>query len=165
VRKALRYRLFGMGKMPPRLKDAAAAADVILAAEGLPVHNRVESLRIPGAKVGGGVRSAAGSVVILPGRVLASIGNYVILDTSLPPGHGRQELAASSDGLRIKFDVASVMAHGSGSAEIHYRLPLDGSLLSRLPPDGPVLLSHATEALLNPWLGSHAGGGPPAGSR
>jgi hypothetical protein len=51
VRKAIRYRLFGMGKMPELLRNAAAAGDVVLAAEGLPVRNRVTSLRISGATV------------------------------------------------------------------------------------------------------------------
>jgi hypothetical protein len=31
VAKALRYRLFGVGKMPPALADRAAGADVLLA--------------------------------------------------------------------------------------------------------------------------------------
>jgi hypothetical protein len=161
VRKALRYRLFGMGKMPEKLKNAAAGPDVVLAAEGLPVSNRVASLRIPGATVGTGVRSAAGSLVILPGRLLASIGTHVILDTALPPGGGQQELAVASDGVRITFDVATVLRGGSGSVEVHYKLPLGEPALSQLAPaNGPVSLAHATEALLNPWLGSHTGGTP-----
>ncbi len=73
MRRALRYRLFGMGKMPDGLRAAAGGADVLVVAEGLPVHNRVQSLRMPGAKVSGGVRTASGSVVMLPGRLLASI--------------------------------------------------------------------------------------------
>jgi hypothetical protein len=165
VRKALRYRLFGLGKMPESLKNAAADQDAVLAAEGLPVSNRVASLRIPGATVGTGVRSAAGSIVILPGRLLASIGTHVILDTALPPGGGQQELAVSSDGVRITFDVASVLRGGSGSVEVHYKLPLGEPVLSQLAAArGPVSLVHAVPALLNPWLGSHTGGTPRAGT-
>jgi hypothetical protein len=43
---------------------------------------------------------------------------------------------------------------GSGSVEVHYRLPLDSSVLSQLPAaNGPVTLSHAAEALLSPGTG------------
>jgi hypothetical protein len=165
VRKALRYRLFGMGKMPEKLKAAAAGPDVVLAAEGLPVSNHVQALRIPGATVGTGVRSAAGSLVILPGRLLASIGTHVIMDTALPPGGGKQELVLSSDGVRIAFDVASVLRGGTGSVEVHYKLALDETVLSQLPAaSGPVSLADAVPALLNPWLGSHTGGTPRPGT-
>lgn len=150
-----------MGKMPEKLKNAAAAPNVVLAAEGVPVHNRVESLRIPGATVGTGVRTAAGSVIILPDRLLASIGTHVILDTAWPSDSGKQELTISSDGIRIRFDVDSVLRGGSGTVEIRYKLPIEDSVLSQLPAaNGPVALSHAVEALLNPWLGSHTGGKP-----
>jgi len=133
--------------------------------KGLPVRNHVTSLRIPGAKVGTGERTAAGSVVIPPGRLLASIGKYAILDTGLRPGSGGQELAVSGDDVRIRFDVASVLERGTGSVEIHYRLPLESSVLSQLTAaNGPVTLSHAAEALLNPWLGTYGGGGPRTGT-
>ncbi len=160
MRKALRYRLFGMGKMPDALRAAAGGADVLVAAEGLPVHNRVQSLRMPQAKVSSGVRSASGSVVMLPGRLLASIGKYVILDTEFPADGGKQELALAEDGVRISFDVSTVLSEGTGSVEVHYKLPLDQSVLGQLPVRGcPVRLVHAAEALLYPWRGSYAGGG------
>ncbi len=167
MRKALRYRLFGMGKMPNALRAVAGGAGVLVAAEGLPVHNRVLSLRMPGARVSGGVRTASGSVVILPGRLLASIGTHVILDTEFPSGGGRQELALAEDGLRISFDVATVLTEGSGSVEVRYKLPLDQAVLGQLPARGcQVTLVHAAEALLNPWRGSYSGGGSrPAQSR
>jgi hypothetical protein len=159
VRKALRYRLFGMGKMPDALKAAAAGADVVLADEGLPVHNHVNSLRIPGARIGRGVRTISGAIVILPGRLLASIGKYVILDTDFRADGGQQELALSGDGVRIKLDVASMLHGGSGSVEVHYRIPLVASVLSQLPVTNcRVALSHPVEALVNPWLGTYAGG-------
>ena len=159
MRKALRYRLVGMGKMPDALKAAAAGADVVLASEGLPVRNRVTSLRVPYARVAGAVRTASGSVVILPGRLLASIGNHVIVDTDFRPDGGRQELELAEDGIRIRLDVASVLDRGSGSVEVHYRLPLDASVLSQLPVTKcRVALSNAVVALINPWLGSYSGG-------
>jgi len=159
MRKALRYRLFGMGNMPEELAAAAASSDVMLACEGLPVWNRVWSLRIPGARVSGGSSSASGAIVILPGRLLASVGKYLIVDSAFGADGGRQQLTLSSDGLRIKFDVASVLAGGSGSVQLYYRVALEESLLSQLPAmQFSVTLSHVAETLLNPWRGSYAGG-------
>jgi hypothetical protein len=148
-----------MGKMPEALAAAAASSDVILACEGLPVWNRVWSLRIPGAKVGGGSRSASGAIVILPSRLLASVGKYPIVDSAFGAEGGSQELTLSSDGVRIKFEVATVLPGGTGTMQLYFRVPLDESLLGQLPTMAfSVTLSHAAEALLYPWHGSYAGG-------
>lgn len=156
MRKALRYRLFGMGKMPEQMKAVVSSAGVIVADEGLPIRNQVRSLRIPGAKVGGAVRSSSGALVILPDRLLASVLNYVIVDTAFD-ADGKQELELGSDGVHLRFDVATVFERGSGSVEIHYRLPLDDSVLSRLPVRScHVGVTHAFDALLRPWTGSYS---------
>jgi hypothetical protein len=141
---------------PQDLAAAAAGPDVLVACEGLPVRNRVRSLRIPGARISAGVRTASGAIVILPDRLLASIGRWVILDCDLGGRDGQQQLELSADGMRISFDVASV-AGGSGTVEVQYRVALDASVLSALPATSfPVTLSHAVEALINPWRGSYA---------
>jgi len=159
MRKAIRYRLFGMGKMPDVLKAAAAGSDVLLADEGLPVHNHVRSLRIPQARVSSGVRTASGALVMLPDRMLASIGTRVILDTRFHGSDGKQQLALAEDGVRISFDVATVLSGGSGSVDVHYRLPIDASVLAMLPAlTCQVALSHAAEAFLYPWQGTYGGG-------
>jgi hypothetical protein len=158
VRKALRYRLFGIGKMPETLHAAAAGSDVLVASEGLPVRNHVHALKVPGARVSSGVRTASGAIVILPRRLLASIGKYVVIDTDFSQ-RGEQQLAIDGDGLRITFDVATVMRNGSGSVEVRYRLPLDAGVLSRLPAtEFAAKLSNASLALLNPWIGSYGSG-------
>ena len=160
MRKALRYRLFGMGKMPDALTAAAAGSDVLLADEGLPVRNHVVALRIPQARVSTGMRTASGALVILPDRMLASIGTRVILDTHFDASNGKQQLALAGDGVRISFDVATVLSGGSGSVDVHYRLPIDASVLASLPAlTCQVTLSHAAEALLYPWQGTYGGGG------
>lgn len=164
MRKALRYRLFGMGKMPEALATAAASADVLLADEGIPARNRVSSLRVPGARVSGGFRTASGVIVILPRRLLASIGRYVIVDSDFGGQNGQADLDLTVDGVRISFDVASVVTGGSGTVEVRYRLALDPALLAQLPQTRfPVHVRHAAEALINPWQGSYAGGASRAG--
>ena len=158
MQKALTYRLFKMGKMPESLAAVASGADVLVASEGLPVHNRVTSLRMAGARISRGVRTASGAIVILPGRLLASIGRYQIADTQPGSDAGQQTLELASDGVWIRFDVASVRPDGTGTVEVHYKLALDALLLSQFPATSvPVTLSHAYEALLYPWHGSYAG--------
>ena len=155
---ALRYRLFGIGKMPPLLKQAAAGSDVLVAAEGVSVRETVEALKMPRASVGHGSKLIVGSVVVLPDRLLAAVGQHVILDTGFKPVDGAdQTLAVAPDGLRISFDVAAVLEHGSGSAEVHYRLPLEETVLARLPVTTcPVSLCNAQPALLKGWQGSRS---------
>jgi hypothetical protein len=158
VRKALRYTLFGMGKMPDVLKSAAGGSDVLAAEEGLPVHNTVSVLKVRGARVSSGVRTASGAVVILPGRLLASIGRYVIVDTDFSP-RGDQQLAIDGDGLHITCDVTTVIRGGTGSVEVRYKMPVDAGVLSQLPAtEFAVALSNAAPALLGPWLGTYSAG-------
>jgi hypothetical protein len=148
-----------MGKMPDALQAAAAGGDVLVASEGLPVRNDVRALKIPGAKASNGVRTASGAIVLLPGRILASIGKYVILDTDFTDRDGTQRLTISRDGVLITFDVSSVLSDGVGSVEVRYRMPLDESILSHLPAtECSVALSNAAAALLNPWRGNYSGG-------
>ncbi len=155
--KALRYRLLGMGKMPQELKAASISADVLIAAEGLSLKQTVDELMIPRASVRHGVKMLVGSVVVLPNQLLLSAGTSVIVDTRLEP---QPEAAAAlrfdHNGIRVTFDVASVVGGGSGSVELHYRLALSASLLARLPP-APFGASIAHPAgLLNGWKGQWA---------
>ncbi len=150
-----------MGKMPGVLQAAAAGGDVLVASEGLPVRNHVRDLRIPGARVSNGVRTASGAIVLLPGGLLASIGKYVLIDTDFSH-RGEQRLSIDGDGLHVSFEVPTVLPGGSGSIEVHYRLSMDESVLDQLPAtEFAVTLSNAAAALLNPWQGSYAGGKSP----
>jgi hypothetical protein len=78
------------------------------------------------------------------------------MDTDFGPPQRRDgELAIAGDGVRIRFEVASVLDGGSGSVELHYRLPLEAAILGRLPAAGcPVTLSQAFPALLRSWQGT-----------
>ena len=132
--KALRYRLFRVGRMPPRLKAAAAAPEVLLAAEGISVRAHSRSVRLPALRSGRGVVLLAGSLVILPDRLLAGIGSAVVLDTGFGgPGTDGQELTLSPDGARLKLEVMTVYADGAGSVELHFREPLEPAVLAQVP--------------------------------
>ena len=147
--------------MPDALQAASTGANVLIAGEGLPVRNHVRSLKIPGARISNGVRTASGAIVLLPDRMLASIGKYVILDTDFTDRGGGQRVVVDGTGVLVTFDVASVVTGGAGSVEVRYRLPLDATILSQLPAtECSVALSNAAAALLNPWQGSYSGGKP-----
>jgi hypothetical protein len=157
--KAMRYRLFGIGKTPPALKDAAAGSGVPVAVEGVSVRESVRSLRMARASVAQGTKLLVGSVVVRHDRLLASVSAYPIVDTDFgQPNRADSTLSLAEDGVRVTFEVASVLASGSGSVEVHYRLPLDATVLAQLPSIScPVSLSNAVPALLKGWRGSWAG--------
>lgn len=155
---ALRYRLFGLGKMPPELKAAAARPGVLLAAEGVSIKQTVEQLKIPRASVARGTRLEVGAIVLLPDRLLLSVRSRVILDADLRHGgSGEHSLTLTPNGPRVSFDVASVVAGGSGSVTVHYRVKLTDQALARLP-DGTVDVSlmSVEQALLKGWKGTWA---------
>jgi hypothetical protein len=156
VTTALRYRLFGIGKMPPALREASEDPGVLLVAEGVSIKQSVRSLRMPRASVNRGVKLLVGSVVFLPGRLLASVARHVILDTEFAPdAEGDQQITVAEDGIRIAFDVATVIDGGSGSVDVHFRIPLTSSVTAQLPSTPcAVSLSNALPALLNGWKGS-----------
>lgn len=154
---ALRYRLFGMGKMPPELEAASTSPDALIAAEGLSLKQTVDELKIPRASVRHGVKSLVGSVVVLRNRLLLSAGASVIVDCSLEP---QPEAAAAlrfdRDGIRVTFAVASVIPQGSGSVELHYRIALSPSLLAGLPSSPFGASIENAGGLLNGWKGERA---------
>jgi hypothetical protein len=158
MKRALRYRLFGIGKMPPELKAAAARPDVLLAAEGVSIKQTVDRLKIPRASVRHGTRLEVGAAVIVPDRLMLSIRSRVILDTDLRhAGSGAQKLTLSAEGAQIMFDVASVVDGGSGSVTVQYRVVLSERVLAQLPAGTcNVSLSDANAALLKGWKGSWA---------
>jgi hypothetical protein len=59
----------------------------------------------------------------------------------------------SRNDVRVNLDVATALPGGSGRAQLHYHLTLNASPLTHLPTATfPVTLTHASEALINPWL-------------
>jgi hypothetical protein len=158
VSKALRYRLFGSGKMPQLMRDVSASATPLVAEEGISVKESARSLRLPRTRIGVGSRLLVGSLVILPGRVLAAIGDRTFLDTDLRPAENpNASLALAADGVRISFDVADIEARASGSVELHFKLAIEAAALASLPAAAcPVALTDAYAALLASWGGNYS---------
>jgi hypothetical protein len=155
VSKALRYRLFKMGRMPAALTAAAAGPDVLVAEEGVSAKQTVSNLRMPRSRVNHGTSLFVGALVLTPARVLASLGDNQILDAdpraSLPGAVASVEFAA--DGMRVSADIGAVVAGASGSFTLHFRVPIDAAALAQLPQTAvsvPLLDAGAT---LRPWGG------------
>ncbi len=157
MKQALRYRLFKSGKMPQLLHDAAASGSPLVAEEGISVKESAKNLRLPKRRIGVGSRLLVGSLVILPGRLLAAIGDRTFLDTDLRPAdNANATLAIAADGVRISFDVADVESRASGSVEVHFRQDIDAASLASLPSAAcPVALTDGYAALLASWGGSY----------
>jgi hypothetical protein len=150
---ALRHRLFGAGKMPPALREAAAHSGVLIAAEGVPIRETVDRLKMPRASVRHGVRLLVGAVVLAPDRLLLSVGKFPIVNTDLrEPARTGAALTLNADGLRISLDAGRVIEGASGLVVVHYRLRLARTILAELPADGVrVSVANAAPSLLNGW--------------
>ncbi len=157
VPQALRYRLFKSGKMPPLLRDEASSGSPLVAEEGISVKESARDLRLPRRRIGVGSRLLVGSLVILPGRLLAAIGERVFLDSDLrPAGDANATLGVAADGVRVSFDVPSIEPRAGGSVEVHFRLDIEPATLAALPTAPlPVVLTEAYAALLASWGGSY----------
>ena len=144
--------------MPQLLRDVAASGSPLVAEEGISVKESARDLRLPRRRIGVGSRLLVGSLVILPGRLLAAIGDRTFLDTDLrPTDNANATVALAADGVRISFDVADIEDRGSGSVEVHFRLAIEPTTLASLPTATcPVGLTDAYAALLASWGGSYS---------
>ena len=144
--------------MPQLLRDVATSAAPLVAEEGISVKESAKGLRLPRARIGVGSRLLVGSLVILPGRLLAAIGDNTFLDTDLRPAeNANANLEVAADGVRISFDVADIESRASGSVAIHFRLAIESTTLASLPTAAcPVALTDAYAALLASWGGNYS---------
>lgn len=144
--------------MPQLLSDAAGSGSALVTEEGISVKESARSLHLPRRRMGVGSRLLVGSLVILPGRLLAAIGDRPFLDTDLRPAQNpNASLALAADGVRISFEVSDIAPRASGSVELHYKLALEPTVLASLPATAsPVELTDAYAALLASWGGNYS---------
>ena len=144
--------------MPQPLRDAAASASPLVAEEGISVKESARSLHLPRVRIGVGSRLFVGSLVILPGRLLAAIGDRTFLDTDLRPAdNANASLALAADGVRISFEVPDIEPRASGSVELHFKLAIEPTTLASLPAAAcRVALTDAYAALLASWGGNYS---------
>jgi hypothetical protein len=134
VGTAWRYRLFRVGRMPPALRSASRASDVLVAFEGVSVKISGRSIALPGVRSVRSVQLNVGSFVLSPGRILASIGAWTILDWN--PGEQADTghtLSFSDDGLHLHVSVPELYEGGRGVFELHFRMSIPNRALAQLP--------------------------------
>jgi hypothetical protein len=120
--------------MPPALRTASTAPDVLSAVEGVSVKVSGRSIALPGVRAGRSLNLAVGSVVLTPTRVLASVGPWVILHTDLAEDpRGGHTVTLTADGMHLHIDVPEIYAGGRGTFDLYFRTPLDQSVLAQVP--------------------------------
>lgn len=135
----LRYRLFGIGKLPDALRATAETEGILHLFEGVPVRLKFVG-RVPGlVGLGTDIRTYSGAVVFTGKRILASLsgtskyGNKA-LDVPWDTGtDGPLTLTINEQGIFLYLDVAKVNPEWSGELSFHYRLSLSQEELAALP--------------------------------
>jgi hypothetical protein len=154
MKRAFRYRLFGPPKPPAEMRACAARADVLLAADGVSIKCSGRAVRLPGVRASRSVRLLAGSIVVLPDRLLASVGSFVVLDAGRDdPGKEGQTLAIAEDGVHITVELSSLLPEAKGTIELTYRGPVDPAVISQaLPTPRPVAVSDTFAVMARQWV-------------
>lgn len=151
-KKALRYRLFGIGRMPHALTKRTGPS-ALLSEAGISIKATSRAVRLPGLRSGGSLTLLIGAAVVLPDRVLLSVVNDVIVDADLrateKTGH---TLAFTEKGLVLVLDVGTLVAEGKGTVTLTYRLDLDATTLAGLPSHTlPVAVTDVVALRVKGW--------------
>ncbi len=123
-----------MGQLPDVLAAAAATDGVLLVAEGVSVKAS-GSLRIPVRRSSSFVSMHAGCLVIAPGRLLASVGRYLLIDdwpTTTQP-NGSTHIRVDPSGVELTVDIAKVVPGGTGQVDIVFHTTIPPLVLGALP--------------------------------
>jgi len=120
--------------MPPALRSAATAGDVVMAAEGVSVKISGRSIALPGVRAGRSVNLNAGSIVLSRDRIRASVGAWVVLDSSFgEDAQNGHTVTFAADGVHVHLEVPEIYEGGRGTFALHFRIDLDQSVLAALP--------------------------------
>lgn len=130
MKKALGYRLFRLGKMPPALRAIAAAGGVLVSDEGASIRFDSRGLRMPGRYSSRGIRLHTGAVVVTGDRIALSLGRQPVLDNSYgSDGPSPLTLTVDAAGVHLHLDIAAALPGGGGTLDITVRAQIDGTPL------------------------------------
>lgn len=146
----IRYKLFGIGKLPDDLREAVEREGVLHLYEGVPVHFRFAG-SIPGMVSSGNTRTYSGALAITKDRVLGTLsvipkhaGRALDARWNAPPDApipgaearrcgGPIEVTIDANGVSMHLDVARVDASWQGEFSLHYDLAFSPEELAELP--------------------------------
>ena len=135
----LRYKLFGIGKLPDDLRAAADAEGALHVYEGVPVAYEFSG-KLPGLIVSGtNTRSYSGALALTRARLLATVSvipkhaGKVIDHAWATNEPGPLDVTLDARGLRLSADLAKVDPEWSGHLSLHYELTFSDAELAELP--------------------------------
>ena len=122
MKKALFYRLFGVGKLPANAVTALDGEGILLSDEGLKGSVTYRNFHRPGKYAGFQRVGLVASIAITNKRMAAYTGNAAVIDVELSDPRIKQiVLSVEPNGaLLIAFDAS--LFHGDWSGTIEYRI-------------------------------------------
>jgi hypothetical protein len=135
----LRYKLFGIGKLPDDMRAAVEAEGALHIYEGVPVAYEFSG-KLPGLSVKGtNTRSYSGAIALTKKRILGTlsvipkIAGRAIDHAWTDAGPGALKVALSENGMLLAVNLADVDPEWSGHLSLHYELTFSPEELKELP--------------------------------
>ena len=132
----LLYRWFGLGGLPPAIRDEISAETKLFETGGIRVvlHRNGS---VPGAVVMSGATLFFGSFAITDRRVVGCRGQGVLVDMpfDLLKG-GPAELELDASGLHVRFDLDRVHPSCHGQMRLDFHEKLSDLVLEQIPVRG-----------------------------
>lgn len=135
----LRYKLFGIGKLPDEMRSAVEKEGVLHVYEGVPVAYRFSG-KLPGLVVTGtNTRSYSGALALTKKRILGTLSvvpnlaGRAIDHEWTAHDAGPLEVTIDQRGVRMEVDLAKVDPEWSGHLALHYELAFSPEELAALP--------------------------------
>lgn len=135
----LRYKLFGIGKLPDEMRAAVEKEGVLHVYEGVPVAYEFSG-KLPGlVVVGTNTRSYSGALALTKRRILGTLSvvpklaGRAIDHEWTATDSGPLEVTIDEHGLLMKVDLAKVDDEWSGHLSLHYALTFSAEELNELP--------------------------------
>lgn len=133
--KSLLYRLFGIGKIPPKLRADLEREGIIALDEGIPGSATYRNLRRPGRYSAWRRQWYTACIALTRVRLVALRYGSAIIDVPLTDGRIRSlRFSLGDDGavLAVAFDANLFHADWSGSIEYRFRTPYAQTILTQM---------------------------------
>lgn len=135
----LRYKLFGIGKLPDDIRAAIESEGALHIYDGVPAHFAFSG-RVPGLVVAGtNTRTYSGAIALSRRRVVGTLSVLPklagkVLDVSWEvPSKGPAEVTIDAHGLTVAIDIGRVDPEWKGHLSLHYDLKLSPEELAEIP--------------------------------
>ena len=135
----LRYKLFGIGKLPDEMRSAVEKEGILHVYEGVPVAYSFSG-KLPGLVVkGNNTRSYSGALAITKKRILGTLSvipklaGRAIDHEWTATGSGPLKVTIDERGVLMEVDLADVDPDWSGHLSLHYELTFSAEELTELP--------------------------------